>query len=395
MRISYIISLALKNFYNHKMRAFLTTGGIAVSVAFVVFLMSFGIGLQRISTTQIANIESLQVLDVSVAKSKTLKLDSALLTKLGDLGNVIEVQPQISSATKITYKGSSIDGVVYGKDLAYIKLEDTSLSLGKKYSKDSADEALINLAAQNQLSATDAIGKEITIDVIVQSDLLAKNQTSKQFTKKLKIVGIINDKSAPFVYVPTHVFKDNGILNYSSAKIKMKDENSVTQAKLQAENMGLKASSIKETVDQINKFFNIFQIILIAFGSIDIIVACIGMFNTLTVSLLEKTREVGFMKVLGTTKRDIYWLFTFESILMGAIGSIVGVLVGFFIGRVINISVASLATSTGNKAVEIFYMPPYLVLVTLVIAIIISTLTGLYPARRAAKISPLNAMRYE
>lgn len=395
MRISYIMYLALKNFYNHKMRAFLTTGGVAVSIVFVVFLMSFGIGLQRVSTNQIANIEALQILDVSLAKSKLISLNGTTMDKLAKLGNVSEAQPQVSSAAKISFKESAIDGVVYGKDLAYINLEDIRLTAGKKYSRDSANEAIINVATQNQLSATDIIGKEITLDVIVQSDLLPKDQKSKQFAKKLTVVGVINDKSAPFVYIPMHVFTDNGIVNYSNIKIKMEDKGSISQAKLQIENMGLKVTSIKETVDQINKFFNIFQIILIAFGSIAIFVACIGMFNTLTISLLEKTREVGFMKVLGTTKRDIYWMFTFESIFIGMVGSIIGVAFGVLFGKFLNISIASLATNTGNQPVEIFYIPPYIIILVLIISILISVLTGLYPARRATKISPLNAMRYE
>ncbi|MEI7689393.1 MAG: ABC transporter permease [Candidatus Saccharibacteria bacterium] len=377
------------------MRTILTAGGVAISVGFIVFLISFGLGLQRISTDQITNLEALQVLDVSIAKSKVLSINDETINKFTKLGNVEEAYPQVSSATKISYNKSSIDGVVYGKNTEYLKLEDVKLTAGRQYSNESTDEAIINVAAQNQLATGDAIGKEITLDVVIRTELLSKDEKVKQFSKTFKIVGVVNDKSAPFVYVPLHIFTDNGVVNYSNAKVKMLNKNDVNQAKLQIENMGLKASSIKETIDQINQFFSIFQVILISFGGIAILVAALGMFNTLTISLIEKTREVGFMKALGTMRHDVYWLFTLESVLIGALGSVVGVASGVGLGVVLNSAIFGLASSTGNQAVELFYIPAYLIFLILGSSVLVSLLTGVYPARRAAKISPLDAMRYE
>ncbi|MEI6229059.1 MAG: FtsX-like permease family protein [Candidatus Saccharibacteria bacterium] len=395
MRFSYLLYLAYRNLFSHKMRTILTAGGVAISVGFIVFLISFGLGLQRISTDQITNLEALQVLDVSVAKSKVLSINDETMNKFSKLGNVEKAYPQVSSATKVSFNKSSIDGVVYGKNVEYLDLEDIKLSSGKKYTNDSVDEAIINIASQTQLDNGDMLGKEITLDVVIRSELLQKDEKVKQFSKTFKIVGIVNDKSAPFVYVPLHIFTDNGVVNYSNAKIKMVNKNDVTQAKLQIENMGLKANSIKETIDQINQFFNIFQVILISFGGIAILVACLGMFNTLTISLIEKTREVGFMKALGTMRHDVYWLFTLESVLIGAIGSVVGVFAGVGTGTILNTAIFGLASSTGNQAVELFYIPIYLVLLILCASLLVSLMTGIYPARRAAKISPLDAMRYE
>jgi len=395
MRFSYLLYLAYRNLFSHKMRTILTAGGVAISVGFIVFLISFGLGLQRISTDQITNLEALQVLDVSIAKSKVLSINDETMNKFTKLGNVEEAHPQVSSATKISYNKSSIDGVVYGKNTEYLGLEDIKLTAGRQYSNNSTDEAIINVAAQNQLATGDALGKEITLDVVIRTELLPKDEKVKQFSKTFKIVGVVNDKSAPYVYVPLHIFTDNGVVNYSNAKVKMMSKEDVTQAKLQIENMGLKANSIKETIDQINQFFNIFQVILISFGGIAILVAALGMFNTLTISLIEKTREVGFMKALGTMRHDIYWLFTLESVLIGALGSVIGVVSGVGLGVVLNSAIFGLANSTGNQAVELFYIPAYLIFLVLGVSILVSLLTGVYPARRAAKISPLDAMRYE
>jgi len=397
MRFSYLLYLAYRNLFSHKMRTVLTASGVGISVAFVVFLISFGLGLQRVSTDQITNLDALQVLDVSIAKSKLLFINDETMNKFTKLGNVSEAYPQVSSAAKISYNQSSIDGVVYGKDNNYLRLEDMKLYSGQKYEDISVDQAIINAATQKQLSLSDndVLNKEITVDVVVRSELLNKDEKAKTFSKKFKIVGVISDKSAPFIYVPLHIFTDNGVVNYSNAKIRMDNKNDVNQARLQVENMGFKVSSIKETIDQINQFFNIFQVILISFGGIAIVVACLGMFNTLTISLIEKTREVGFMKALGTMRHDIYWLFTLESVLIGAFGSIVGVTLGVMTGVLLNYGIFALASTSGNQSVELFYIPIPLVLMILAASLFVSLLTGIYPARRAARISPLDAMRYE
>lgn len=395
MKISYIFFLAFKNLFGHKLRTLLTAGGVAISVGFVVFLISLGFGLQRVSTQQIANLDALQILDVSVTKSKLVTLNQETLDKFAKLANVTDVQPLVSSAAKIKYGTSEIDGVVYGKDVDFLKLEDLKLAAGQRYTDNTSDEAIINLAAQDQLAAGEVLGKDVDLNIIVRSELLAKDEKSKQFAKRVKIVGVIDDKSAPFLYVPMHVFTDEGIVNFSGAKIRVNNKEAVDGVKIQVESLGFKSSSVKDTVDQINQFFNVFQIILISFGAIAIIVACLGMFNTLTISLLEKTREVGFMKALGTTRKDIYRLFTLESILIGTLGSSTGVLVGFSLGQILNYSILGLAKATGNTPVEIFYIPMYMMAIILGISILISLLTGFYPARRAAKISPLDALRYE
>jgi len=397
MRFSYLLYLAYRNLFSHKMRTVLTASGVGISVAFVVFLISFGLGLQRVSTDQITNLDALQVLDVSIAKSKLLSINDETMNKFTKLGNVTEAYPQVSSAAKISYNQSSIDGVVYGKDNDYLRLEDMKLYSGQKYDDLSVDQAIINAATQKQLalSDNDVINKEIVVDVVVRSELLNKDEKAKTFSKTFKIVGVISDKSAPFIYVPLHIFTDNGVVNYSNAKIRMENKNDVNQARLQVENMGFKVSSIKETIDQINQFFSIFQVILISFGGIAIVVACLGMFNTLTISLIEKTREVGFMKALGTMRHDIYWLFTLESVLIGAFGSIVGVTMGVMTGVLLNYGIFALASNSGNQSVELFYIPIPLVLMILATSLFVSLLTGIYPARRAARISPLDAMRYE
>jgi putative ABC transport system permease protein len=379
------------------MRTFLTAGGVAISVGFIVFLISLGFGLQRVSTTQIANLEALQILDVVAGKSKIVSVNSEALEKFEGVEGVTEVQPQLSLASRLKLGSSEIDGVVYGKNLEYLALEQPKITSGRKYTSNTSNEAIINTAGQTQFAAADIIGKQITVNTVLKPELLApgENVKSKKVTVNLIVVGVIDDKSAPYIYVPLDVLTAEGATSYTGAKVKVANKDQVDKARVQIENLGFKATSIKDTVDQINSFFSIFQVVLMSFGAIAIIVACLGMFNTLTISLLEKTREVGFMKALGTTRRDIYRLFISESILIGSLGSFVGIIIGVMLGVSLNLSIAGLAKATGNQAVEIFYTPVLLIVVIVTVSVAISFFTGLYPARRAARINALDAMRYE
>ncbi|EKD95796.1 MAG: hypothetical protein ACD_24C00327G0001 [uncultured bacterium] len=159
--------------------------------------------------------------------------------------------------------------------------------------------------------------------------------------------------------------------------------------------MGFKVSSIKDTIDQVNQFFSVFRAVLTGFGVIAVVVSCIGMFNTLTISLIEKTREIGIMKSLGTTKKDIRRIFLSEALLIGVIGGIAGIIISYLLGEFFNASIYALAKSTGNTPVKIFVFPIELVVTALILSILISVLTGAYPSRRASRISALNALRYE
>ncbi len=397
MKNSYIIYLSLKNLVGHKMRTILTAGGVAISVAFVVFLVSLGLGLQRVSTNQIANLDALRNLNVTAGKSKIVTINDDIIKKFLTLSDVTEAEPFFSAPAKISLSQSSIDGVVYAKSNEYIGMEAPKYVVSGKYSSNNASEIMVSSELLTRLGITDSksiIGKELSLETALKAvDSGATEQ--KKLGYKATVVAVIDDKNAPYVYMPVNLLARDGLKNYSGALVRVASKENVDKVKIEVENIGFKTTSVKETVDQINQFFSVFQVILLSFGAISILVACLGVFNTLTISLLEKTREVGFMKALGATRGDIYKLFIAESVMIGLIGSGVGMTVGVTLGSVLNVSIATLAKATGNLAVELFYMPLYLLFFIVLVAMVISFLTGLYPSYRAAKINPLDALRYE
>ncbi len=398
MKRTYLYKLALLNIVAHKLRSILTISGVAIGVGFIVFLISLGYGLQRISTQQIANLEALQIIDVTPGKSKIVKINEEVLDKFKKLSNVSEVTPELSLVGKISYASSTTEGVIYGKNSDYIKLEDPRLVTGSFYTNNNSDGAIINQTAVKQLGLKDdkdAIGKKIDLSIIIGKDYFEDAENDKTEDIVVSISGVLENESSPYVYIPLEKYKSLGVVNYSSVKVKVANKESVDITKKQLENLGFKTTTLKDTVDQINQFFTIFQLILLSFGVIAVIVAALGMFNTLTISLLEKTREISFMKVLGTETNDIWRLFLGEAIIIGLLGTTLGILAGTLIGSGLNNFLIDLAQKTGNKPVEIFYTPITFILIIFTISLTISILTGIYPAYRATRIDPLEAMRYE
>ncbi|MDD3679098.1 MAG: ABC transporter permease [Patescibacteria group bacterium] len=399
MNRRYILKLALKNIAGHKLRSILTIAGISIGVGFILFLVSLGYGLQRISTEEIANLEALQIIDVTPGKSKIVKINEEAIRKFENLSNVERVVFQTELVGSFAMGTSSVEGVVYGRNSDYLSLEDISYDSGSVYDDDFQKETILNRSAARQLgyeNFKDLVGKKVKISFSINSELLGEGEEKPiRVSDDFKVTGVMANDDAPYVYIPLETVKSFGLVNYSSAKVKVSSKEATSQTRSQLENLGYKTTALKDTVDQINQFFSIFQLILLAFGSIAVIIAALGMFNTLTISLLEKTREISFMKILGTTGRDIWRLFITEALVIGVAGSLIGISLGLSVGAVLNGFIAGIARATGNKAVEIFYSPLSFIIVIFVSALILSFITGIYPSRRASKIDPLEAMRYE
>lgn len=399
MKYRYIIKLAFKNLQRYKLRTFLTAGGVAISIGFITFLTALGYGLQKVSTDQIANMEALQILDIDAGKSKIVTVNEETVRNISNIFGVEKVYPMISVAGNLSMQGSKIDSIVYGKTQDILSIEKPKIITGKTFSSDNAEEILVNVAAVKKLGVadySDLIGRNLEVSMILRPEFLgSEDNVSKKETASYKVVGILEEGNAPYVYIPLDNFQKLGVKSYSGAKVKTTSRENVDKIRVLIEHMGFKVSSIKDTVDQVNQFFSVFRAVLTGFGVIAVVVSCIGMFNTLTISLIEKTREIGIMKSLGTTKKDIRRIFISEALIIGIFGGITGIVVSMLLGGLLNTSVYALAKQTGNVSVKIFVFPPELIVVAIVLSALISFLTGAYPSRRASRISALNALRYE
>jgi ABC-type antimicrobial peptide transport system permease subunit len=173
------------------------------------------------------------------------------------------------------------------------------------------------------------------------------------------------------------------------------DQDKLAESRTEIETMGFRTSSVVDTVEQINSLFQSLRLGLLVFGMVALSVAALGMFNTLTVSLLEKTREVGLMKAIGMKSQEVKMLFLAESVIMGFFGGVLGLLFGFLAGQLLSIVLSSIAVASGFDPITATHIPLNLILTITGSSFLIGVLTGFYPAYRATHISALNALRYE
>lgn len=399
MKYKVIAKLSLKNLWAKKSRTIITTIGIVIGIGSIIFLVSLGYGLEKLVTSQVTNFEAFTILDIPSANLKTLKIDQGIIDKILALPHVSSVVPVNSIAGRIGKSGTGTSAetvvVAAGKDywqLANIEPSSGALPL-------SGGEAMVNLAVLKLLGETEdqVIGKTFDVDLLIPSEIRSDDIDSIKTVEKIsvKIVGVEKDEQNPIIYAPTELISAHGADKYISLKLKADKKESIPELRKQLENLGLSTEYVGDTVDQIGQVFVLFRLVLAIFGLVALVVAALGTFNTLTINLLERTREVGLFKALGMQNNDIYKLFVTEAIIIGALGGFFGVFLGLAMSNGINIFLSIFAQRAGADVIRIFITPWTLALVVGLFSIFVGLLTGLYPAFRAIKIDALDALRYE
>lgn len=259
-------------------------------------------------------------------------------------------------------------------------------------------QAVVNQALLRVLGVSEnsAVGETFDIQFVVTSNLLGSEEEKvESIPSEYTIIGVIPGEEAPFLYVPFIDLRGLGIQNYSQVKLVVDDQNRLAQVRQQVESLGFITNSVVDTVEQIDRLFDTVRVILAGMGVVALSVASLGMFNTLTVSLLERTREVGLMKAMGMKSNEVQDLFLTESMTMGFVGGFFGIFIGFIGGKLLGFLLSIIALSQGAGIIDVSYIPPLFMLVVFVLSVFVGVFTGLYPAYRATKISALDALRYE
>jgi hypothetical protein len=183
---------------------------------------------------------------------------------------------------------------------------------------------------------------------------------------------------------------------YDSAVVRVTDPVELTPVREKITELGFGSFSIVDELDQIRTVFLIIDSVLGLLGGISLLVASFGIANTMIMSILERTREIGIMKAIGAEDREIKLIFFFEAAVIGLVGGVVGVLVAWGIDEVANrLAYRFILKPQGASFVDFFSMPPYLWLGAILFALIFSIIAALYPAARAARIDPVRALRHD
>jgi putative ABC transport system permease protein len=467
---SYLIELSLRNMRLKKARTVITIGGMSIGIAFIVFLVSVGYGLQNLVTSRVARLEELQQAEVLPGLSDDLNLNDEVLVRLKEIPQVIEALPLISVVGQVSYNESVFDMAVYGVTTGYLKnsavqpvrgqifesedlvisldptqpgegvaetpLEDslqdnetapgssvlsltteggsgtlpmvelapelaTSVDEKQKVVEvyaGSVRQAVVNRATLTMLglSENDAVGKSVDLTFIAVGVLLEGDvERIESVSTAYEIVGVTPDEGTPVIYVPFIDLRSLGISRFSQVKVVVENPSELSKVRSIIEASGYGTVSVVDTVAQIDSLFATFRLVLAVLGMVALSVAALGMFNTLTVSLLERTREVGLMKAMGMKSDEVKELFLTESMIMGFYGGLLGLLLGFLAGKILSIFLSAFAVVRGVGVVDVSSVPLAFILVVVALSIVVGIATGYFPAKRATKISALNALRYE
>lgn len=397
-----MLKLAYKNLMTHQLRTILTLLGVMIGVSAVVFLVSFGSGVQRLVTEQITGADAFQLIDVGTGNSQVVKLDSPMMEKVKNFSGVKSTEVTIDIAAKAKKDNNSMDTSFSGTTAAYLDWSGKKIKYGNNLENTTEPEqdkkVVVNTAYLNFLGhdkPENYIGRKVVFDIIVPKEFAKGGETKNYENQEFKIIGIIKDDSPPSAFTSYANFNLYDTATYSQAKVRVSDRNKVDTIRKQIEALGLKTQYVGDTVTQVEQVFSIFKVILGSFGIIALLVALLGMFNTLTISLLERIKEVALMKILGMSRRDIRNLFVAEALSLGLVGGILGVIWGIILGAVANAILNFFATRAGGESVSVFYYPFIFILGVIVVSVLVGLITGIYPARRAAKVNPLDILRYE
>jgi len=182
---------------------------------------------------------------------------------------------------------------------------------------------------------------------------------------------------------------------YSSLSVRVGSPNQVPPVEDAIKKLGFNAFSLVDATRSMRQFFAVLDGFLAIFGSLALAVASIGIVNTLVMAILERRREIGIMKAIGASDADVRGLFFAEAGAMGLVGGAAGVTLGWVIGRLINFGTNIYLERQHFPPAQIWSVPLWLVLSAIAFSIVVSLLSGLYPAARAARLDPVQALRYE
>lgn len=397
MRLLDAFSLSMRTYKTRPLRTFLTILGVSVGIGAVLFLVSFGYGLQNAILNQITTADSLLSLDVSSGAADIISLKEADIDSISKIENVEEVSPVASFSSQITIDNLTGDGIVFAVKPSFFRLGGVTLSYGEEFKGD--NDIIISSAGAKLFNITseDIINKEISMVLFLPKISEDGFEEVEVVTRenKYRVVGVVEDENTSYVFIPSKTISDLEITKYDQLKVKVSDNKYMDEVRSAIIEKGFLVSSLSDTIEQANKIFKIIQIILSLFGLIALVVSAIGMFNTMTITLLERINEIGIMRAIGITKKDIRIIFLFESVIMGFLGGVFGIFVGFIAGETANLGINILAKSFGGQALDLFYRPIWFMVFIVIFSTVIGFITGIYPSIKASKLNPLTALRYK
>lgn len=392
---SVLLYISIKNLLDRKLRSFLTVFAVVIGVCAIFFLLSFGLGIQSLVTKQVIGNESLKSIDVTPKNSQIIKLDEKAANTMRAYPHVKQVGVQYSFPGIMAYSGGEVDIITYGIDQSYQNSSTFTVKKGRLLQTNDTRSIVINTSAMKTIGISDP-AKAINQSVKITVPLDRTGAIARQVSDNFVIVGVIESGAGGELFMPSNVFDIAGVPAYNDAKVVVDNTSNVAATRNLIENGGFQTASLTDTLTEINNIFKYFNLILVGFGSIGMIVAILGMFNSLTISLFERTKEIGLMMVLGARRSDMRKLFVFEAVIISFVGAIAGTVLAIILGKIVNLYINIGASSRGvSQSFDLFATPIWAIVGIILGTVLIGVLVVYFPARRAEHINPIDALRRE
>ena len=450
MRFIDLLRMSVSNLFKRKVRTILTVLGVVIGVASIVVMVSLGLGLNKATMEQISSYASLTSVQVQepwdtegVSDKDKKHLDDALMEELMNIPHVVSVDPYLNMPLLAKY--GVYEGYIDLQATTLEALENMNIEVGQGTlpQKDAGELQLFfgNMAVRQFYKTT---GGDYNWDDIPDIDLMhdsiiyildrdayyssmggGTDENGKPYKKPKKhlftAVGMVAgdlDTYNSYSYstycdieelipllkkefkgrvIPGQPTTSKGKpykeLYYTQLVVNVDDMENVTDVAQAISDMGYQAYNDAEWIESNQQQMRMIQAVLGGIGAVSLFVAAIGIANTMMMSIYERTKEIGVMKVLGCDMRNIGSLFLMEAGFIGFLGGVVGLLLSYSLSGGINYLVAQ-SPDMGMEG-GISYIPFWLALLSMGFAILVGMVAGFFPARRAMKLSPLAAIRNE
>ncbi|MDE6847581.1 MAG: ABC transporter permease [Lachnospiraceae bacterium] len=445
MRFLDLLRMSSSNLWKRKVRTVLTVLGVVIGVASIVVMISLGLGLSRTQMEQMESYGSLTQITVrepwNSDGADEKRLDDNLVREIEGLENVESVWPILESYAIAKY--GSYQGYLQIRGMPKEAFEEMNIEIGEGRLP-GEDEKLTffygNEVLQNFYNSKGNGGSYWETGILPDIDLMndtifvifdtdayysaggttEDGQTipppKKYMIETCGVEAVVEDSWSQYGWytfcdveqlIPQlrKIFKNKVIpgqpqtktgkpykeIFYNELDVNVNSMDNVMEIQNYLTDLGYEAYSNAEWVESNQKSMAAIQAVLGGIGAVSLFVAAIGITNTMMMSIYERTKEIGVMKVLGCDLRNIRSLFLLEAGFIGFIGGIIGLILSFTLSVIIN----KLAQATEEYMSGISYIPIWLVLLSLIFAVLVGMIAGFFPARRAMKLSPLAAIRNE
>ncbi len=395
-----IIRLSFKNILFDKTRSLLAILGIVLGVAFIIVLVSLEFGLRKIIYDQVLGSDSSRVITVTSERSKLLRLTQEDVENFKSFSGVETVKEVLNFSTKVSYRGFNVDVSSYGVPPGYFEISNFKIIAGSGLSqnKEELKQVIINESLAKLLGlkkAEEAVGQEISLSLVLDPNISSKIKNTKVVSaEKFKIQGVIGVGNNPILYLPIENLYQNGGEYLSKVKVVVSDLSEMEDIRYRIEQEGFQTRSVQDAINELNRIFDVIKILLASVSSITLFIAVTSILNTLFISIIQRTAEVGFMRIIGIRTKDIKLLLITEAVMLSLSGTVGGLLFGELFNYVLNMSLRSSGRFDFlGESPAIACTPVYMVILILILAVLIGLITGFYPAQRAVKIYPLEALR--